>query len=1131
MPKAVSGLPRVATDTSVASDLSSCGAGADGLSSSFTSGDIVLGHSGLLTRKRSLDNTENIPPFDLDVSAAAAATGSDGKPVVSLLNLAAQQLSQQQRKQRRTVITASSPGGHQRVATNPRRATHLMNASLLHSLPRPHKQESRQLHMASARARHTPQSNGASSNGRLQTHTLHPSVTSSGGGGSSSGGGGGNVRLRRLPKRNLKPLDFSSLHRPSILAPTTHSSQPLTAGATSAGATAGSKPTAVPHSSSFTMGQQQDSAACPSILSLPVSPAQSSPTSATPYDAPNLKASSPAAIEQQQQPPLQKSSVAPDAPSSVHPTPPSTGPRPRAAFSGLLASAYQRASVKHSKRTLCFDNIHSTAASAADDDGSEALLMECDPVLGPRCPVIGDPRGLFDLHRKGIDDLQREQTQRSESKFSEMTRTVREAQAAFEAAVTEQAASRARASRRRSLKHGSSAGSAKGKDSSTRHGSSSASGRPISECKYCGKQYKYHSKLASHEQHCSSRLEALLYSADENEQHIIHCVCGPRHDRPVGERDDLPMVQCDNCLLWLHIECVGIDEDNLPEEYFCPRCEEAIDGHHGSGNVPAMQSTPKRKVGLGSTASSIMSPESHRLATLLAGVPDDGSETEDEPMNLKVRSQTRTARAPRGSAAAAAGHGGVSSEDTMSISDVSEVTRFHRQGSSAKKLRTPAIPRMAQSENNVSPMPTPSRRRRVRAGSSSNQQTVHTDALSSDFLGLPLPESIFTEKPGLAPAVSHGHAAGLAGTPLSIEPGLCTQQASMDDLSRFLSDPPPQWSLAQLSSMLSGAAAAAGTGGAGAGQMMGSNANYLDQALADLGLGLGAVPTAASSGVSPALAMSTSAAPGGDAGNPAVLGTAGTPLSELVDLPVDNEFSALLESIASGNPGTDADPYSSLGTDDGFGGMLNDDLFLGLNTSLPLSAPIGPAAGSIASRGGSRLVAGARSMDGADAEHGSSSTITIMHDDSSLGSHDNVGPSAGAGTSHSNLPPAVRPPPGMPGMLRSRCTGNMGKRSTRDSLQTSYSDQPAGSMYNTATAGPSSNMSAADMAKLLVPPSTLATSIALSLPSNPPSTTGLGDLDVSQLLADAAGSSQLLDWQSGGDALEQELEGLVDFDI
>ncbi|KAJ1867328.1 hypothetical protein LPJ78_001133 [Coemansia sp. RSA 989] len=871
MPRAVTRVAR--RDVSVGSD--QVGGLGDRLSSGIGSGGLGLGHSEMLRRKRSLDNLENIPPFGLDGGALSAGD----KPAVSLLDLTAAQHSQSQRKQRRTVITASSPGGHQRMATNPRRATmHSDGVS----------QHSGSITPCSSQTRPRQQPPGSSS-GR-QTPAMRTPL-------GANGSSGGSSRLRRLPKRNLKPLDFSGLHGPKTQA-----------GGATAAATAPATAT-----SSRSGGYAP-------ILALPVSPAQSSP------------------LEQKTQR-----------------TPPSTGPRQQAAFAGVLASAYQRASGRRvSQRTLRFEG------------GSEAGLQESDPVLGPRCPVIGAPRGVF-------GEAAAESPQGREA--------ARQAQAAFEVAVAEQSTTRGRSGRR----PGRPAGRGRGR-------------RAVSECKYCGKQYKYHSKLASHEQHCASRLEALLYSADESEQHVIHCVCGPRHGRAAGARDEQAMVQCDGCLCWLHISCVGMDESSLPAEFFCTRCTPADD--------PA-PTTPRRG---SARAGSGMSPESHRLAALLAHVPDnDGSETEEEPMSLRLKAR---ARRGRGSVQAAEG----SSEDTMSISDVAEVTRFHRQGSTVRACRSPVAPRMAQSETNVSPAATP-RRRRVRA-SASTQPTVHTDAPSSDFLGLPFPESIFSEKP------SFGEGGASADLLPPVPPGLCGPQTSMDNLS--------QWSLAQLSTMLSATAPPA-SGAPDSSFLLGNS-------LADLGLGLdGAGP----------------ADPTGDA----QFGSAD--LSQLVDMPTDAQFSALLDSFASGEA---ADAYSSLGAGSSFG-----------SDGLP--------AVSAAPGTGSRLL-GSRIAGSVDVGHGSSSTITLMHDGSSACEQDTA-PVLPAPV----LPASARPPPGLPGMIRERNGGT--KRS---------------SLVGTAHSS-------------LVGPA-MSAAMALSLSSNPPSSSGIGDLDV----------GQMLNFQLDGDVLERELEGLINFD-
>ncbi|KAJ1731497.1 hypothetical protein LPJ61_002505 [Coemansia biformis] len=1036
MPRPVAPRPASGSDASAAGERTACGL-RDDLPGGFAGGGMGLGHGDMLTRKRSLDNMENVPPFGLDGAAPLTAPGID-KPAASLLDIAAQQLSQKQRKNRRTVITASSPGGHQRMGANPRRATMLADASLLRSqappLPRHGAAEgSAQLNTPRAvlllPAPSLPLQPHTASSGR-QT----PVLQAVGGGSGSASSTSSSVRLRRMPKRNLKPLDFSGLHRPKVQP--AHSAVPITAGATAGSATAINKPGA--HSSE-SPGITRPSGA--NILSLPVSPAQSSPVSALSLEALGLPESSPAFG-----PVRGAAGSLLEIPGSANPTPPSTVPRRQPAFSGLLASAYRRAATKRSsKRALCFES------SPGPDDES---LHECDPVLGPRCPVIGDPRGMFGLHRSGIDDLQREQAERSHSRFSEMARTVREAQAQFEAAVVEQTRRDHPPGRKPGRPPNSVRGRGRGK--SVGPGAPLASKRPISECKYCGKQYKYHAKLASHEQHCSLRLEALLYSADEHEQHTIHCVCGPRHERPVGERDDLPMVQCDNCLLWLHIECVDIDEDNLPEEFFCPRCEDGF----GGGMAAGTPSTPKRRPGRGGAAG-MMSPESHRLAALLADVPNnDGSETEEEPMCLRISGRPRVVKTMCSGA-------DMSSEDTMSISDVAEVARFHRQGSAARRHRSPPAPRLAQSESNISAALTPSRRR-VRSGIGCGQQTVHTDALSSDFLGLPLPESIFSEKPCLVAGIgvpADGPGSSFIGAPVSIAPGLCTQQSSMADLSQFLSDSQQQLSLAQLTSMLG----AVGPAGAGALLSTGSS-GYLEQALADFGLG----------SAGPALA----AGPGAHRG-PAGGAEADPSLPELADLPV-NEFSALLESIASGNPGTDADPYSSIGADD----------------------LLGIAAGTAVTqgRGGGARVLGGGVGCSIDVGHGSSSTITIMRDSSNLGSQDND--AGGAAAWACSRPAPARPPPGLPGIARERVGG--GGKTKRSSLLASAPGSAAGSTGGVAAAKHAP--------------------IVLSLPSNPPSATGIRELNIEQLIDAGSASQPLLDWAVDGDMLERELEGLINFD-
>lgn len=71
----------------------------------------------------------------------------------------------------------------------------------------------------------------------------------------------------------------------------------------------------------------------------------------------------------------------------------------------------------------------------------------------------------------------------------------------------------------------------------------------------------------------SSNEEAKLIPTDDNEAtdsnfgsgESIRCVCGV-------DEDDGFTIQCDSCLVWQHVDCVGIKRDAVPDVYMCEQC-------------------------------------------------------------------------------------------------------------------------------------------------------------------------------------------------------------------------------------------------------------------------------------------------------------------------------------------------------------------------------------------------------------------------------------------------------------------------------------------------------------------------------------------------------------------------------
>merc|ERR1712141_955182 len=54
--------------------------------------------------------------------------------------------------------------------------------------------------------------------------------------------------------------------------------------------------------------------------------------------------------------------------------------------------------------------------------------------------------------------------------------------------------------------------------------------------------------------------------AEPEDDSITRCICDFLHD-------DGYMICCDKCLVWQHVVCMGLDKNNIPDEYLCEVCK------------------------------------------------------------------------------------------------------------------------------------------------------------------------------------------------------------------------------------------------------------------------------------------------------------------------------------------------------------------------------------------------------------------------------------------------------------------------------------------------------------------------------------------------------------------------------
>ncbi|KAJ1910184.1 hypothetical protein IWQ60_010789, partial [Tieghemiomyces parasiticus] len=210
-------------------------------------------------------------------------------------------------------------------------------------------------------------------------------------------------------------------------------------------------------------------------------------------------------------------------------------------------------------------------------------------------------------------------------------------------------------------------------------------------CQFCTKAYKQRPRLVRHLPRCRKLPAFDLRLADlrpiqpaDRDAGISYCVCvrhrpahlqlaaipGPPPGRMPGshtqsrrrpsvtlrplnhlspesdatsdeDSESRPMIQCDQCFVWLHMTCVGIDEDRVPDVYSCPRCASSSPPSNPSASRPPRPGLPihpglpsarpgplrnrmGRPVAVPGRRKVPLSPNSAQLEQLLADMPETG---------------------------------------------------------------------------------------------------------------------------------------------------------------------------------------------------------------------------------------------------------------------------------------------------------------------------------------------------------------------------------------------------------------------------------------------------------------------------------------------------------------------------
>ncbi|KAI8096709.1 uncharacterized protein BX664DRAFT_257747, partial [Halteromyces radiatus] len=137
------------------------------------------------------------------------------------------------------------------------------------------------------------------------------------------------------------------------------------------------------------------------------------------------------------------------------------------------------------------------------------------------------------------------------------------------------------------------------------------------------------------------RSQSTSEEGSTDEGSTTRCLCGETHN--VGL-----MVQCDKCEVWQHCECMGLAEQDIPDQYYCEECrpENHARSYSSDGKAALIaqdKKAPKKRMTMNSQEASLS------LEDVLAVVtPDDNTESNNatavETKSLNNKSNDKKGR-------------------------------------------------------------------------------------------------------------------------------------------------------------------------------------------------------------------------------------------------------------------------------------------------------------------------------------------------------------------------------------------------------------------------------------------------------------------------------------------------------